>query len=238
MSDRVDDYIGDVLNQLWMAGSPKRAESEQRYLKSTRPFIGVDVPTTRRIVAQRFGVVGAPDASFTRSVVEGLWEYAEFDVRRSAVETTVRAASLGILTVDDLAWLESIIADAETWALVDPLAVWVVGVIVDVDRSAATGQVLDGWSSSPEMWLRRTSLLATIPSHRRDLGRWDQFCRYADSMMSEREFFIRKAIGWVLRDVGRRQPELVASWVAPRLDQMSGVTRREAVKYLPDALLA
>lgn len=234
MSDSVDDYVGEVLNQLWMAGSPERAESEQRYLKLTRPFIGVDVPSTRRIVKQRFGALGDPDERFVRAAVDGLWEFAEFDARRAGVETAVHAATLGLLGIDDLDWIRPLIADAETWALVDPLAIGVAGTIADVDRSAAVDVVLDGWSTSPVMWVRRSSMLATIPSLRRDLGRWDQFCGYADQMMDERDFFIRKAIGWVLRDTGRRQPDLVAEWVAPRLDQMSGVTRREAVKYLPN----
>ena len=52
-------------------------------------------------------------------------------------------------------------------------------------------------------------------------------------MLDEREFFIRKAIGWVLREAGKRRPEEVAAWLAPRTDRASGVTMREAVKYLP-----
>ena len=52
-------------------------------------------------------------------------------------------------------------------------------------------------------------------------------------MLAEREFFIRKAIGWVLRDTGRRRPDLVAAWLEPRIGQVSGVTLREAVKPLP-----
>ena len=63
-------------------------------------------------------------------------------------------------------------------------------------------------------------------------GDWERFCRYADQMLGEREFFIRKAIGWILRDTSRQRPELVADWVRSRVDRMSGVTRREAVKYL------
>ncbi len=61
-------------------------------------------------------------------------------------------------------------------------------------------------------------------------------------MTAEREFFIRKAIGWVLRETGKSQPDLVAGWLAPRAHRASGVTMREAVKWLPagqrDALLA
>ncbi len=60
-------------------------------------------------------------------------------------------------------------------------------------------------------------------------------------MISEKEFFIRKAIGWVLRETGKKRPEVVADWLKPRLHLLSGVTLREAVKPLPaelrDALL-
>ena len=52
-------------------------------------------------------------------------------------------------------------------------------------------------------------------------------------MLEEREFFIRKAIGWVLREAGKRRPDEVVAWLAPRTDRASGVTMREAVKYLP-----
>ena len=51
-------------------------------------------------------------------------------------------------------------------------------------------------------------------------------------MLDEKEFFIRKAIGWVLRDTSRRRPDMVREWAEPRVDAMSGVTRREAFKYL------
>jgi 3-methyladenine DNA glycosylase AlkD len=54
-------------------------------------------------------------------------------------------------------------------------------------------------------------------------------------MLDEKEFFIRKAIGWVLREVGKRRPAEVAPWLAPRTHRASGVTMREAVRYLaPD----
>jgi 3-methyladenine DNA glycosylase AlkD len=54
-------------------------------------------------------------------------------------------------------------------------------------------------------------------------------------MLDEREFFIRKAIGWVLREVGKKRPAEVAAWLAPRTGRASGVTMREAVRYLPAA---
>jgi len=54
-------------------------------------------------------------------------------------------------------------------------------------------------------------------------------------MLDEREFFIRKAIGWILRDTSRKRPQLVIDWIAPRTDRASGVTMREVVRHLPAA---
>jgi 3-methyladenine DNA glycosylase AlkD len=51
-------------------------------------------------------------------------------------------------------------------------------------------------------------------------------------MLGEQEFFIRKAIGWVLRETAKSRPDEVYEWLAPRIDRASGVTVREAVKYL------
>ena len=71
-----------------------------------------------------------------------------------------------------------------------------------------------------------------LPLRRGD-GDFDRFARYADAMLDEKEFFIRKAIGWVLRDMARKRPELVYGWIAPRTHRASGVTVREVVKRLP-----
>jgi 3-methyladenine DNA glycosylase AlkD len=75
-------------------------------------------------------------------------------------------------------------------------------------------------------------MLALLVPLRNGVGDFDRFGRYADAMLDEREFFIRKAIGWVLREASKRRPELVYGWMLPRAAGASGVTIREAVKYL------
>ena len=60
-----------------------------------------------------------------------------------------------------------------------------------------------------------------------------RFTRYAEPMLTETEFFIRKAIGWVLREISRRDPVWVAFWTEQHLSGMSGVTFREAIRRLP-----
>jgi 3-methyladenine DNA glycosylase AlkD len=69
---------------------------------------------------------------------------------------------------------------------------------------------------------------------RKGKGDFERFSRYADAMLDEKEFFIRKAIGWVLRDTARKRPDMVYEWLLPRAARASGVTLREAIKPLSD----
>jgi 3-methyladenine DNA glycosylase AlkD len=98
---------------------------------------------------------------------------------------------------------------------------------------AGAGDVLDRWAADADFWVRRAALLSQLRPLR-DGAPLDRFARYADAMLGEREFFIRKAIGWVLREAGKQRPADVVAWLADRTDRASGVTMREAVKYLPE----
>jgi 3-methyladenine DNA glycosylase AlkD len=75
--------------------------------------------------------------------------------------------------------------------------------------------------------------VALLPGIRQGGLDHQRFERYATPMLAEREFFIRKAIGWVLRETAKKDPAYVAAWTRSHLDQMSGVTFREAVRRLP-----
>lgn len=78
-------------------------------------------------------------------------------------------------------------------------------------------------------------------AHLKTVGRqgqfvgWKRLCELADELLDEREFFIRKAIVWVLREAGKRRPDLVVQFLTPRTSLVSGVTIREAVRYLNPA---
>jgi 3-methyladenine DNA glycosylase AlkD len=112
-----------------------------------------------------------------------------------------------------------------------------------VERFPELLVTLDRWATDEDFWIRRSALLSLlVPLRRGELAHFERFAGYADAMLAEREFFIRKAIGWVLRETGKRQPDVVATWLAPRAGRVSGVTMREAVRWLPasqrEALLA
>jgi 3-methyladenine DNA glycosylase AlkD len=143
---------------------------------------------------------------------------------------------VGVLGMDDLPLLERLTRETRTWALVDGLAGDVLGRMVDRDP-ASMAPAMDRWAGDDDFSVRRASLLTELRPIRGGAP-LDRFLRRAEPMLGEREFFIRKAIGWVLREAGKRRPDEVAAWLAPRTDRASGVTMREAVKYLPTDVAA
>jgi 3-methyladenine DNA glycosylase AlkD len=218
-----------LADELRAVGDPDRAAQEKAYLKSDLEFFGESVWEIRR-VAKAF-VSGAKPLAHDDLValVEALWAEPIFERRMASVVLLELHPKL--LTPADLPLIERLLRESLTWALVDALATDVIGGIQPQSPLEVT-PVLDRWSTDPDFWIRRASLLAELQPLRKggDLG---PFLRRADAMLDENQFFIRKAIGWVLREVGKRRPVEVAAWVAPRTHRASGVTMREAVKYLP-----
>jgi 3-methyladenine DNA glycosylase AlkD len=229
-----------IERQLRAAGSPERASSEQNYLKSKLEFAGTTVPQARAIVTAWRRAHPQLTRQRLTEVAAALWDGPIYECKLAAVLLLTDRRAL--LQADDAALVERMLRTAGTWALVDGLAADVMGSLVERfgDRLHPT---LDQWAADTDFWIRRSALLALlVPLRRGDPANFERFARYADAMLAEREFFIRKAIGWVLRETGKRQPALVADWLAPRAHRTSGVTMREAVKWLPagqrDALMA
>jgi 3-methyladenine DNA glycosylase AlkD len=213
------------------AGRPERAVGEKAYLKSTLTHLGVGLPGMRKLAR---GVRRAHPGATRRellALLDALWAEPVFDRRMVVVE--LLDVYRDLLEPGDLPRLLRWIRASRTWALVDPLAVVVVGGLVE--RHPEVAERLDGWARDDDFWVRRAAMLALLRPLRAGGGDFARFARYADAMLEEKEFFIRKAIGWVLREVSKRRPALVADWIAPRARRASGVTLREAVKYLPAA---
>ncbi len=214
---------------------PERAEKEKRYLKSSLVHLGASVPAIRRAAA---AVRRAhPDLSRADllAIVDALWAPGVHERRAAAVE--LLELYVDRLAAKDLAGVvEPLLRASRTWALVDDLAASVAGPLVE--RFPALGRTLDRWAEDEDFWLRRAALLAELVALREGRGDFARFGRHADAMLGETEFFVRKAIGWVLRDASRRDPGRVARWLLPRAARASGLTLREATKHLPPAARA
>jgi 3-methyladenine DNA glycosylase AlkD len=216
-----------IERRLRAIGTPERAEAEKRYLKSDLVHLGATVWQIRR--EARALAKEHPDLSHDELVelVEELWAKPVHERRMTA--TFLLEAYPELVGPSDLALLERLVRESKTWALVDGLAGDVMGALLVRHPEAASE--LDRWAADDDFWVRRAALLAQIEPLRAGAP-FDRFARYADAMLEEKEFFIRKAIGWVLRETGKTRGDEVFAWLAPRKDRVSGVTMREAVKYL------
>ena len=209
-------------------GTPRRAVQEKRYLKSDLEFLGVSVPDIRRTVTAALRSRHL-DREAALVLALALWREPVHERRMAAVE--MLRQSVRNLGPSDLGTVETLIREARGWALADGLAADVAGAIVL--RHPEGWPRIDEWAGDGDFWIRRSALLALLPGVRGgqpDLGRFHQ---YADRMLAEKEFFIRKAIGWVLREISKRDPAWAVSWTGQHVQIMSGVTFREAVRRLP-----
>jgi 3-methyladenine DNA glycosylase AlkD len=210
-------------------GTRERAIRERAYLKSDLEFLGATVWQIRSAVKEMAAGFSDLDHDQLVALAEELWRQPIHERRMAA--TVLLEHRSGMLGAADLPLLERLTRESRTWALVDGLAGDVVGTILAADEPG-TLPTLDRWATDPDFWVRRAALLAWLRPLRHGAPS-ARFLAYADGMLEEREFFIRKAIGWVLRELGKRRPTEVMAWLAPRTHRASGVTMREATRYLP-----
>lgn len=211
--------------ELRRSGSHERAAGEKAYLKSDLRFLGVRLAEIRR-VAKEVARDPRVDRDEALRLVEELWREPVFE--RRMVAALILDFRADDLRTEDLELIEQLIRESRTWALVDVLAGDVVG---EMALRLRIRRTLDRWARDDDFWVRRASLLAELKPLKHDAP-FEPFARRADRILEEREFFIRKAIGWVLRETSKRRPDEVYRWIAPRTHRASGVTMREAVKYL------
>lgn len=222
----VPALVGRIEAELAGLAVPGRAEHERRYLKSGLTHLGVPVPAIRRVA--RRAVSGPIERPALLELAGALWRRPVHELRMVAIELLAGHAAL--LQPADMALTEQMIREGRGWVYVDPLAQRVAGALVS--RHPEQARTLDRWADDEDFWVRRSALLALLPGVRAGTPDLARLSRYGDAVLPEREFFLRKALGWVLRELSTRDPEWVRGWVAARTDRISGVTFREAVRHL------
>ncbi len=218
-----------VVAALLPLADAQRAGQAKRYLKSDLDFLGVRVPAIRSAVTDVARSRRELDRDGALAWARALWREPVHERRTAAIEV-LRWYTRRLLPAD-LALVEAWVREAHGWAYVDPLAGDIAGPVALLHPDAWPR--VDGWAADEDFWVRRSALLTLLPGIRRGGLDRERFERYATPMLAEKEFFIRKAIGWVLRETAKKDPAYVAAWTQGHLDQMSGVTFTEAVRRLP-----
>ena len=208
--------LAELAVELRKVARPARAAAEKAYLKSELELWGVMVPDVRR--------------NDLKAIAFAAFRTQVFDLRSVAIALSDRRKA--VLEDRDLPWLLDLVDASKTWAHVDWIAATVIGDVVG--RYPAVLRWLPIWAKQRNFWIRRTALLAQLNTLKRGEGDWELFTRLAAGMLDEKEFFIRKAIGWVLREVSKKRPKIVYEFIRAHRDEMSGLTLREGAKYLSD----
>jgi 3-methyladenine DNA glycosylase AlkD len=212
-------------------GTKQRAEGSKAYMKSALRFHGVDAKQMRGEC-----VAYCKQRPRTRDEiaadVRALFATDGFDLRSVAIAILERNQKLFDAT--HLPWLITLARTGACWAHVDYIVTQVIGPILEREKSIAPW--LREWARDPDFWIRRVTLLGQLRPLRQGAGEFALFAELAAPMLEEREFFIRKAIGWVLREVSKKRPALVRDFLVEHGPACSGVTWREATKYLPKTM--
>jgi 3-methyladenine DNA glycosylase AlkD len=224
------ELVDEVRAALRAAADPARAPARQAYMKSEMPFLGVAKPERTAALRPVWAAHPPRDRVSWEATVRALYD--------GATHREERYAALALLTVRvSRPWhdvglvplIEHLVVAGAWWDLVDLIAG---RTVAPLHRALpeAMAPVIRGWAVHDDLWLRRTAVLSQLGS-KLDTDR-ELLAHVIDANAGSREFFLRKAIGWALRDLAHRDPDWVRAFLDSRGDRLSPLSRREAAKHL------
>jgi len=227
MSKQIAARIFDDLKSL---SKSERKEKIAEYLKtSTLDFIGVELPDIHATAKQN--IKGLKTEQLPELMTQ-LWKIRTFETRIAAIDVLKEYTKKGSVDIAlDFAdrWLD----DADTWGIVDPLCSPTIGSMIL--RNSKVEETLKSWRNSDNFWRRRASVLPFLyltlkTQHKPEFN--DMILEAVSPHISDEEFFVGKAAGWVLRELSKRDPVLVREYFDRNKNRMTKLVIREGFKKL------
>jgi 3-methyladenine DNA glycosylase AlkD len=223
--------IEAVTARLAAEADPARAVDQQRYMKSELPYLGITLPRTVAIARQvtQEHPLGAYEewrdtvlALFREAAHRELWYTAEELAERPEYHAYARR-------LESLEVYEAIIVEGAWWDIVDGVSAHLLGGLFETDAAWMSARMRE-WSTDAHLWKRRASIISQL----RRGAATDLVLLYdcVEPNLGDTDFFIRKAIGWALREVSKTHPDEVIRYVQEHRDVLSGLSKREALKRL------
>ena len=209
---------------------PVRAPAMQAYMKSEMPYLGVSSVPRRALCRELFKELTWPSAAAWQEDVLAVWRGAQFrEERYCALELTGVRAARGFQTMAALPMYEEMIVTGAWWDYVDEIAGTRLFLILKAEPEAMKAAMLR-WARDENMWKRRSAILCQLGAK----AATDLDFLYAciAPSLSSKEFFLRKAIGWALRQYARTDPAEVARYVKAHKAELSPLSKREALKHI------
>lgn len=202
-------------------------------MKSDMPYAGVATPMVREIARETFGAAQLNDAHAWSQTIQSVWQDATYrEERYCAIVLARMPAHRAHRTPAALPLFEEMIVTGAWWDYVDEIASHLIGELLE-RYPRPVRATLTKWSRGDDMWKRRGAILAQLgfksATDARTLFAW------IEPSLASNEFFLRKAIGWALREYSKHAPEVVSRYVDDHAKQLSPLSRREALKVIERA---
>jgi 3-methyladenine DNA glycosylase AlkD len=220
-------WLAPIEAALRALADAQQAVPMKAYMLDQFAFLGIRAGPRRDALKGLMKFTGSADELL--ALAEALWRLPEREFRYAAIDLLSKYHKR--LDVSALLRILQLVQTDPWWDTVDGLA----GVVGDILLRAKASQPdaqrhMDACLVHPHLWVRRVAMLHQLGW--REQTDQARLFGYALSLAPEKDFFIRKAIGWALRDHARTQPDAVRDFLARHADQLSGLTRREAGKHL------
>ncbi|MFD8305972.1 DNA alkylation repair protein [Streptomyces sp. NPDC059690] len=208
------------------AADPARAAPMRAYMKDVAPFLGLTTPVRRALSRVVVDGLPRPDESDCTAIALRCWRLPEREYQYFAVDYLRRHAR--VCSSAFLAVARHLVGTRSWWDTVDLLAAHVVGALVAADPALTAD--MDAWIADEDLWIARTALLHQLRyKERTDAERLFAYCLIQSG---HPDFFIRKAIGWALREYARTDPEAVRAFLARERGRFAPLSVREALKNI------
>jgi len=221
-----ETVLGRLTRVYPAAADPERAVAMAAYMRDQFPFLGIQSPAQRTLGREVLADTPRPDEDDLRAIALGCWALPEREYQYFAcglLRRHARACSAAFLDT-----ARTLIVTKSWWDTVDALAAHLVGPLVA--RHPALVSTMDSWVADSNVWLARTAILHQLGyKEATDPGR---LFRYCTAQSAHPDFFIRKAIGWALREYAKTDPTAVRTYVRTHESRLSGLSVREALKNI------
>ncbi|MFF8732518.1 DNA alkylation repair protein [Streptomyces sp. NPDC015171] len=208
------------------AADAERAAAMRAYMKDVAPFLGIPTPARRALSRTVLAGTGRPGEDDCAAIALRCWRLPEREYHYFAVDYLRRHAarcSSAFLPV-----ARHLVTTVPWWDTVDLLAAHVVGALVAADPRLTAA--MDAWIRDENLWVARTALLHQLTYKERTDG--DMLFAHCLLQSGHPGFFIRKAIGWALREYAKTDPGAVRDFVARERGRFAPLTVREALKNI------
>lgn len=220
------NFVKELLKRLKDVQDIENAKKMQTYMKTEQFFYGVNSPSRKQIfreVKKNFKIKSQEEY---QKIIMELWEGKSREEMYFALD--VAETNKKFIKVEAFPFFENLVFTATNWDTLDWICSKLISPLILQNRDLE--KTLKKWSDSENFWVRRASILSHL-KHKENTNT-EFLSKIILKLAHEKEFFIRKAIGWILREYSYVNPNWVVEFVKVNEEKLSGLSKREALKRI------